>query len=305
MLETVDFYREILDNLYDGIFFVDRDGRIIYWNKGAASLTGYSAGDVVGRNYCDIFRPLDKHGNNLCESSVCPIRRVLESSQVNEVEAYVCHKEGHLLPISIRIAPVREVDQQFVVAVEIHGSSSPRYAMRQRLEELQEMAMHDPLTGIANRRFVEISLAARLEELRRYNFPFAILFTDVDHFKQLNDSHGHGVGDRVLKMVSATLAHSLRSFDVIGRWGGEEFVTLLINIQPQDLFKLSDRLRRLVEMSQLTLENGETIGVTVSIGATIARGVDTMDSLIERADKLMFESKRRGRNQVSIELREE
>ena len=133
MLETVDFYREVLDNLYDGIFFVDTDGCITYWNKGSASLTGYSATDVVGRNYCDIFRPLDKHGNNLCESSTCPIRKVLESSQVSEVEAYVCHKEGHLLPISIRIAPVREVDLQFVVAVEIHNSSSPRYAMRQRL----------------------------------------------------------------------------------------------------------------------------------------------------------------------------
>ncbi|MBC8017445.1 MAG: sensor domain-containing diguanylate cyclase [Verrucomicrobia bacterium] len=304
MLETVDFYREILDNLYDGIFFVNTDGCITYWNKGSASLTGYSATDVVGRNYCDIFRPLDKHGNNLCESSSCPIRRVLESSQVNEVEAYVCHKEGHLLPISIRIAPVREVDLQFVVAVEIHNSSSPRYAMRQRLEELQEMAMHDPLTGIANRRFVEISLAARLEELRRYNFPFAILFTDVDNFKQINDTYGHSVGDRVLKMVSATLAHSLRSFDVIGRWGGEEFVTLLVNIQPEDMFTLSDRLRRLVEKSMLTIENGETIGVTVSVGATIARVVDTTDSLVERADKLMFESKRRGRNLVSIELEE-
>lgn len=304
MLETVDFYREILDNLYDGIFFVDTDGLITYWNKGSVNLTGFSATDVVGRNYCDIFKPLDKHGNNICESGVCPIRNVLESLHVNEVEAYVCHKEGHLLPISIRIAPVREVERHFVVAVEIHSSSSPRYAMRQRLEELQEMAMHDPLTGIANRRFVEISLAARLEELRRYGFTFAVLFTDVDNFKPINDTYGHAVGDRILKMVSATLAHSLRSFDVIGRWGGEEFVTLLINIQPQDLFKLSDRLRRLVEKSQLTIENGETVGATVSIGATVARVGDTIETLVERADKLMFESKRRGRNLVSIELQE-
>lgn len=304
MLETVDFYREILDNLYDGIFFVDKDGYITYWNKGSASLTGYSATDVVGRNYCDIFKPLDKHGNNLCEISTCPIRRVLESSRLTEVEAYVSHKEGHLLPISIRVAPVREVDRQFVVAVEIHSSSSPRYAMRQRLEELQEMAMHDPLTGIANRRFVEINLVARLEELKRYGFPFAILFTDVDNFKQINDTYGHSVGDRILKMVSATLAHSLRSFDIIGRWGGEEFVTLLVNVKQEDLFVLSDRLRRLVEKSLLTIENGETIGVTVSIGASVARTEDTVETLVGRADKLMFESKWRGRNLVSIELQE-
>lgn len=302
MLETVDFYREILDNLYDGIFFVDRDGCITYWNKGATNLTGYNAADVQGRNYCDIFQPLDKQGKHLCESETCPIRRVFDISTMTEVEAYICHKEGHLLPISIRIAPVREVSQQYVVAVEIHSSNSPRYAMRQRLEELQELAMHDLLTGIANRRFVEINLAARLEEFKRYGFDFSILFIDADNFKSINDTHGHTVGDRILKMISATIANSLRSFDIIGRWGGEEFVVLLINTKSEDLFKLSDRLRRLVENSTLKLDSGDTLKVTVSIGATVAQQGDTVESLVDRADKLMFESKRRGRNKVSIEL---
>ena len=300
MLETVDFYREILDNLYDGIFFVDADSRITYWNKGASNLTGYSAADVQGRNYCEIFKPLDKHGNHLCEAGTCPIRQVLDTSTLSELEAYICHKEGHLLPISIRIAPVREVDRQCVVAVEIHNSASPRYIMRQRLEELQEMAMHDPLTGIANRRFVEISLGARLEELKRYGFNFAIMFIDADNFKQVNDIHGHPVGDRILKMISTTIANSLRSFDVIGRWGGEEFVVLLVNIQPDVLVSLANRLRRLVERSQLTLDSGDKISVTVSIGTTLATAEDTAASLLERADKLMFESKRNGRNMFTL-----
>jgi diguanylate cyclase (GGDEF)-like protein/PAS domain S-box-containing protein len=302
MLNTVDFYREILDNLYDGIFFVDKEGCITYWNKGATSLTGYNFEDVKGRNYCDIFQPLDKNGKHLCENGSCPIRRVFDVANLTEIEAYICHKEGHLLPISIRIAPVREVGQQYVVAVEIHSSSSPRYAMRQRLEELQELAMHDPLTGIANRRFVEINLSARLEELKRYGFDFSVLFIDADNFKQINDSHGHTVGDRILKMISATIANSLRSFDIIGRWGGEEFVVLLINTNEKHLFNLADRLRRLVAQSALTLDNGEVLKVTVSMGATTAQNGDTVDSLVERADKLMFESKRRGRNLVSIEF---
>jgi diguanylate cyclase (GGDEF)-like protein/PAS domain S-box-containing protein len=305
MLDTVDFYREILDNLYDGIFFVDKEGCITYWNKGATSLTGYSAADVKGRNYCDIFQPLDKQGRHLCESDSCPIRRVFDVSTLTEVEAYICHKEGHLLPISIRIAPIREVGQQYVVAVEIHSSSSPRYAMRQRLEELQELAMHDPLTGIANRRFVEINLAARLEEFRRYGFDFSVLFIDADHFKNINDTHGHSIGDRILKMISATVANSLRSFDIIGRWGGEEFVVLLINTKKEDLYNLADRLRRLVEKSVLTLDSGETLKITVSIGATAAQQGDTVDLLVERADKLMFESKRRGRNLVSVEFKQD
>jgi diguanylate cyclase (GGDEF)-like protein/PAS domain S-box-containing protein len=305
MLDTVDFYREILDNLYDGIFFVDKEGCITYWNRGATALTGYSSADVQGRNYCDIFQPLDKQGKHLCESDACPISRVFNISTLTEIEAYICHKEGHLLPISIRIAPVREVGRQFVVAVEIHSSSSPRYAMRQRLEELQELAMHDPLTGIANRRFVEINLAARLEELKRYGFDFSVMFIDADHFKKVNDSHGHAVGDRILKMISATVANSLRSFDIIGRWGGEEFVVLLVNMKNDDLFKLADRLRRLVENSALTLDTGEMLKITVSVGATVACSGDTVESLVERADKLMFESKRRGRNLVSTEFQQD
>lgn len=300
MLETVDFYREILDNLYDGVFFVNKEGCITYWNNGATSLTGYSSAEVHGRNYCNIIHPLDKQGKHLCKSDTCPVKSVFDFSAMTEVEAYICHKEGHLLPISIRIAPVREVDQQFVVAVEIHSSSSPRYAMRQRLEELQEMAMHDQLTGIANRRFVEISLAARLEELKRYGFGFSVLFIDADHFKKVNDTHGHNTGDRVLKMISTTIANSLRSFDIVGRWGGEEFVVLLINTKAEDLFKLTDRLRRLVENSTLTLDSGEALKITVSIGVTAAQKDDTVESLIERADKLMFESKRKGRNLVSV-----
>ena len=305
MLNTVDFYRELLDNLYDGVFFVDKTGCVTYWNKGATNLTGYSFEDVNGRSYCEIFQPLDKLGKHLCDNDTCPIQRVFESPTLVEIDAYIRHKEGHLLPISIRIAPVRKVDQQFIVAVEIHSCSSPRYAMRQRLEELQEMAMHDPLTGIANRRFVEINLATRIEELQRYDFGFSVVFIDVDNFKMINDSHGHSVGDRILKMISATLANSLRSFDIIGRWGGEEFVVLLINPKTEALFNLADRLRRLVENSELTNDNGEKLQVTVSIGATAALKDDTVESLIHRADKLMYDSKRLGRNQVSVDLEPE
>jgi diguanylate cyclase (GGDEF)-like protein len=105
-------------------------------------------------------------------------------------------------------------------------------------------------------------------------------------------------------MISATIANSLRSFDTIGRWGGEEFVVLLVNAKNEDLYKLTDRLRRLVENSVLTLDSGEMLNVTVSVGATVACKGDTVESLIERADKLMFESKRRGRNQVSVEFKQ-
>lgn len=300
MFDNVEFYREILDNLYDGIFFVDTDGLITYWNNGAEKLTGYLVADVVKRNYCEVFKPLDQHGNDLCTYSTCPMRHVLNTSVMSEVEAYIRHKEGHLVPISIRIAPVREVEQQFVVAVEIFSNSSPRFAMRQKLEELEDMAMFDSLTGLANRRFVEMNLTTRLEELKRYGCSFSVMFIDVDRFKSINDMWGHQVGDRMLKMISATMINSLRSCDIIGRWGGEEFVALLINLKEDAVFQVVDRFRRLVENSALTLDNGSSLSATVSIGATIAHEWDTAEQLVDRADKLMYESKLRGRNLVTV-----
>ncbi len=301
MFDSVDFYREILDNLYDGIFFVDTAGLITYWNSGAETLTGYRNEDVISRNYCEVFKPLDQHGNDLCTYSTCPMRHVLNTSMLAEVEAYVRHKEGHLVPISIRIAPVREVEHQFVVAVEIFSSNSPRFAMRQKLEELQDMAMFDSLTGLANRRFVEMSLATRLEELKRYGCPFAVMFIDVDKFKSINDLWGHQVGDQMLKMISSTMINTLRSCDIIGRWGGEEFVALLINMKEDALYQVVERFRRLVEKSAMKLDNGSFLSATVSIGATIARAGETVDLLVDRADKLMFESKKQGRNLVTVD----
>lgn len=304
MLNNVEFYQEILNNLYDGIFFVNDKGAITYWNNGAVKLTGYLSENVLNRNYCDIFKPLNKFGNNLCEKDGCPISQVLRSSKLMEVDAYIRHKDGHLLPISIRIAPVREVERQFVVAVEIHSRNSPRFALQQKLEELQQMAMYDSLTGIANRRYIEMTLETRLEELKRYNWSFALMFMDVDNFKKLNDTHGHHTGDRVLKMIGSTMLNSLRSFDIIGRWGGEEFVVILVNIPKGELFKISDRFRQLVENSQLPMDSGDVLSTTVSVGVTNAYNGDTVDTIIERADKLMYRSKQGGRNKVSVDENE-
>jgi diguanylate cyclase (GGDEF)-like protein/PAS domain S-box-containing protein len=300
MLDSVDFYREILDNLYDGIFFINTEGLITYWNNGAASLTGYQSNDVIKRDYCEVFKPLDLHGNELFTYCGCPVRNVMNESTLSEVEGYIRHKEGHLVPISARIAPVRKVDRQYVIAVEIYDCASPRFAMRQKLEELEEMAMFDPLTDLANRRFLKMSLETRLEELKRYGRPFAVMFIDIDHFKRINDTYGHQVGDRMLKMISSTMVNTLRSFDVIGRWGGEEFLALLINIKEEDLFPVVDRFRRLVENSVMTLDDGSQLNVTVSIGATIVHPGETAEQVVKRADQLMFESKRGGRNMVSV-----
>ncbi len=122
-----------------------------------------------------------------------------------------------------------------------------------------------------------------MQEQVRYCCLFGLLFIDIDNFKQINDSYGHNFGDQVLQMVARNLKHICRPFDVFGRWGGEEFIGFVHNIEGSELVALGERLRMVVENSQLQQEAGP-VGVTVFIGATLARVGDTLSSLVKRAD---------------------
>jgi diguanylate cyclase (GGDEF)-like protein len=189
---------------------------------------------------------------------------------------------------------------QAIVAVEILNEQSPNYALFQKLEELEKLALIDPLLEIGNRRFMELNLRGRLEELKRYGWPFGVLFIDIDDFKEINDKYGHDTGDRVLKMVSRTMSNSIRSFDILGRWGGEEFIAIVVNVNRSNIHTIADRFRRLVEQTSITVGQ-DTIKVTISIGGTLVQKKDTLEQIIKRADRLMYESKRAGKNRITTD----
>jgi diguanylate cyclase (GGDEF)-like protein len=159
----------------------------------------------------------------------------------------------------------------------------------------------DPLTGIGNRRYVEGRLNAKLDQTRRYGWPLGLVFLDIDHFKVVNDTYGHAAGDEVLRMVARTMGTGSRTFDVVGRWGGEEFIAGLTSIEPPEAADAGERLRVLIESATVPIRDSR-VRVTVSVGVTCARLDDTFESLVARADQLMYESKARGRNRVTTDL---
>lgn len=119
----------------------------------------------------------------------------------------------------------------------------------------------------------------------------------TDHFKQVNDNYGHIVGDEVLRFVAKTLAHNSRPFDIYGRWGGEEFIGVIRNVEFNKLLKLGERMRMLIANSYIKTA-AEHIHVTITIGATMVREEDNITALIDRADSLMYLGKNNGRNRV-------
>lgn len=294
------FYQELLDNLDEGVYFVDRDRKITYWNKGAQKISGYSADEVTGKACKDsILVHIDDHGRSLCEEG-CPLTETIETGRVCDALVYLLHKDGHRIPVSVRAAPIRDAEGKIIGAVESFRDQSSMDAVNQRLQELEKMALLDSLTGLSNRRHIEATMQIRLEELARYGWSFGVLFIDIDDFKAINDTHGHEVGDSVLKLMAMTLLNSLRPFDVLGRWGGEEFVAVVVNVNVNQLLQIAERALTLVRHSSLFAHSG-AIKVTVSIGATMAKSGESVPELLERADVLMYQSKKSGKNRVTME----
>jgi diguanylate cyclase (GGDEF)-like protein len=240
---------------------------------------------------------VDGMGCQLCTSR-CPLVTAIEQDRLLEDDVYLRHKEGHRLPVSVRVAPIKDDDGQIVGAVEVFSDSTRARATERRVGELESMALQDSLTSLPNRRYMSLRVQQALQEAEEFGRRFALLFLDVDNFKEINDKWTHSTGDTVLRIVAATLSHNLRSPDIAGRWGGDEFLAIVSDITFDDLVELCERCRNLIAQSAVAAGD-ERISVSVSIGATMLRLGETADDAINRADQLMYQSKAT-RNQSTV-----
>jgi two-component system, cell cycle response regulator len=168
-------------------------------------------------------------------------------------------------------------------------------------KRILQLASTDPLTGIWNRRAFMERLKAELERTARERTSLSIIMVDIDHFKRVNDEHGHQAGDQVLQQFSRRLMELARTYDFLGRYGGEEFIACLPNTNEAQARSIAERLRRGVEEMAISLPGGENIPITASFGTAshlAAAGKDDVDRIIKRADDALYKAKREGRNCV-------
>ena len=290
---------DVLENLHDGLYFTDTHRVITFWNHAAERITGYTAAEVLGRSCAaNILVHVDTDGRSLC-GGLCPLAMAMADSVGREAEVFLRHKDGHRVPVLVRTGPLKDRAGQVVGGVELFTDLSNILANNSRVRELEQLALLDNLTQLANRTYLLREIEARFEEMRRYGIPFGLLFMDIDFFKRFNDTYGHDVGDAVLKLVANTFVANSRAFDVYGRWGGEEFVGVIRSIDAEDLAALGNRMRVLINQSFL-MHDEARLGVSVSLGATVAHPDDTAESLIKRADHLLYQSKNEGRNRLTL-----
>jgi two-component system cell cycle response regulator len=204
-----------------------------------------------------------------------------------------------------RVSEARLVDGSRVA---IGGATTFKFAWTDALEARWQMkvaqsALQDPLTGLFNRRHLEDRLAAELAAAQRHARAMSLLLADVDHFKDVNDAHGHLAGDEALKMIAFVLRGALRKEDVVARYGGEEFMVIARETPLLGGTQLAERIRRAVERSRFAWQ-GQEVGLTVSIGVTVSVGLTAFEAgrsdreLIAAADRALYLAKQAGRNRV-------
>lgn len=292
--------RELVSRLDVGVYIWDRERKVSFWNKAAERLSGYSAEEMLGNRCSDNrLRHVTPDGVNLCLNG-CPMAATADDGKIREAEVYMHRRDGSQQPIAVWAAPLVDDEGRITGAIEFFSDRRNRTDILEELELLRGEALTDPLTGLGNRRYLDIVASSRFEAIEHGQGGFGLFMIDIDHFKRVNDTYGHAIGDGVLKMVASTLGSAIRPLDAAVRWGGEEFVLVCANVPEDKLAELAERVRFVVAESWLPTESFGNVAVTVSVGAARAIAGDTLASTVARADAALYQAKNSGRNRCQV-----
>ena len=289
--ERAQTLETLLNAAGEGIFGIDTDGAITFWNPAAERILGYRAGEVLGLDAHQTFHGWDPDGTPHPRHE-CPILRAasLENKSTIRTESYFLHRNGTPIPVLLTATPVPGSG-----AVVVFTDITQIKAMQ---DELRLQAETDPLTGLANRRKFFTALRLVGKRVARKGDRSSVLMLDLDHFKAVNDRYGHAVGDAVLRSFAEILRDSLRSSDLAGRVGGEEFAVLLPHTDLAGAVLLAERIRHAVATYCRVPEHPE-LRMTVSIGVSELLPEDpTPEAALARADAALYAAKQAGRNRV-------
>jgi len=295
----------VIERVGFGIFVLDRDMKVLMWNRFMQDHSGQPAETVVGKSIFDTFPELPRVWLSRKIESVFQLGSFAFSSW--EQRPYL-FKFDHDRPITggvdfmqqdCTFMPLTRGREVVAVCVTISDVTHVSVVQREReeaVEKLQEYANRDGLTGIANRRFFESRLRDEFLRWQRYGGELSVLLFDLDHFKDINDRFGHAVGDTVLRVMAQRVADAVRVQDIFGRFGGEEFALLLPCTPLADAMIVAEKVRMTICDTPVEAE-GVRVPVTASVGGAAARpGLPSYEVLINEADAALYSAKRQGRN---------
>ncbi|MFA6955420.1 MAG: diguanylate cyclase [Thermoanaerobaculia bacterium] len=296
----------------NGIVITDRNGWITWVNPAACAITGYEPDELIGSHtrilksgrhdaefYANIWRTISR--GETWSGTIVNRRKDGTLYHEEQTIAPVVNETGtvtHFIAIKQDVTARRRNEEALTTAHSKLGEYVIEIESLNR--RLREEALHDPLTGLHNRRFFEEAAARDVARALRRGEPLSVAMIDIDHFKAINDTHGHAVGDLVLRQVATILRAGVRASDLLCRFGGEEFVAVLSGASLEHALEIAEQWRASIAASRIDAGAGATIGCTISVGVAQLAGdqADTVDLVLQRADGALYEAKHRGRDRV-------
>ena len=315
------FVKGVLNSLTAHIAVLDKQGVIVSvndaWLNFARENDNPNSNGYLGYNYLTACENAIQQGDQIALQVAQGVRAVLDGSLPQFSTEYPLPAPTQLLWFTITVLPQHKSHHGAII---LHQNITERKQAEDELHHAKEMltatnvelktalarqkklAHTDALTGINNRRRLYELAEHEVEITMRYQQPLSVMMFDIDHFKQVNDTFGHAVGDQMLQLVTRTACRELRSTDVIGRYGGEEFVIILPMTNAQQAYPLAERIRERVSALRVPTEKGAAT-VTLSVGIVETHGArsESAEALIRRADQAMYAAKQSGRNRTEIE----
>ena len=299
MVLSPQSYRAIIESVRDGIYLVDTQRRILFWNRGAEQISGFRMKEVCGRSCADqVLTHTDRKGLNLCKDG-CPLAQTIIDGQPREADVFLHHKRGHRIPVRVKVAAVRDATGRILGAVETFHDNGSLHRAKQTIDALRKVALLDTATGLTNRQGIEAKLKAMIHETRSTGRKLGILLANIDALAEISQRHGRTVGEKVLRMVGQTLANAMRPSDVIGRWADTTFAAILPDLDQADLVNSAENALLLVQNSYLGVDTG-IMRATTSIGAALLARSDTPADLLEKASKALTLSESSGQSRVTF-----
>ena len=292
-------YLYMLESLYDGFQIIDADQRVIAWNFGLEKLTGHPAAERLGRPWSPAVLNYSGQDGRALPLEECPLHQAIQEGGPVTLASQVPRVDGRMLQVEIQSIPLIDERGHWHGAVEIVRDFTRSGGKRpQEFRELQLAASRDALTSVANRGELETQLTAMVKQFHHQpEQTCSLIFVDCDHFKQVNDTYGHTVGDKVLIELAHLLQHETYSGEVVGRYGGEEFVILCPGTDLETAARRAERLRTAI--SRMKIARQPNLHVTASFGVTEIETGDSVESVLRRADKALYSSKEQGRNRTT------
>jgi len=296
-LDNPEVYRAVLEDLHTGVYFVDRDRRIVFWNRGAEQISGFLSQEVIGRSCRDeILVHCDANNITLCGDH-CPLLETMRNGRPSSAEVFLRHKSGQRIPVNIRALPIKDSKGIIVGAAEYFEEPRVSGFCERRCSDTANRL--DEVTGLPSDGASEKALEQHLLLFKEHHLAFSVFRVHVDRLGHFTANHGKDAGGQLRRVVAQTLRNALRPEDFVGSWAENEFLIILKVHRHKALARVAERLRAIASCAAIEWW-GDRLSITLSFGIYSVQAGDDMETLMEKAERALDRSIDEGGNRFTF-----